>query len=189
MRSLTLILVLVLGGQYCMAQTACPSKKDTILPGMLEDIVPIDASQIGLKTYFMDADFQVVKKEADAVYRFQIPEYGQKGSELLVPKLGKAQSWSPLIKPGMEKLNGEVIYRKGRSVYHVTFQKGVLSSVTREHAFDGNYISYTNLGSLFEENPKWIRTEYYDWEGQVGKIEYWYDCGGEITLQRWKKYY
>lgn len=189
MRYLTLLLAITLIAGSAGAQEACPSKKDTILPGMLEDLVPIDVSKVGLKTYFMDADFRVVEKEAEATYRFQIPEYGQQGSDLLVPKLGKARSWSPLIKPGMEKLDGEVIYRKGRSVYHVSFQKGMLSSITREHALDGNYISYINLASLFEENPKWIRKEYYDAEGQVGRIEYWYDCGGEITQQSWKKYY
>lgn len=159
------------------------------MPGMLEDIASIDTKQVGLKTYFMDADFRIVAKEADAAYRFQVPEYNQKGSELLVPKLGKASSWSPMIKPGMEKLNGEVIYRKGRSKFHVAFQNGVLTTVTREHAVNGNHISFTDLRSLFEENPKWIRTEYYNIEGQVGEIEYWFDCGGEIKQQRWKKYY
>jgi hypothetical protein len=189
MRYTTILLLLYLGGHTAFGQEGCPTKKDTILPGMLEDLIPIDRSLVGLRTYFMDADFQIVSKEADAVYRFQIPEYRQQGSELLVPKLGKAASWSPLIKPGMEKLHGEVIYRKGRSIYHVTFLHGMLASVTREHALDGNYISSTNYATLFDENPTWIRTEYYDWEGQVGKITYWYECGGQIMQQSWKKYY
>lgn len=189
MHYLSSLLLILIVGHSANAQESCPSKRDTLMPGMLEDLIPIDTKQIGLRTYFMDAEFRIIKKETDAAYRFQIPEYHQQGSELLVPKLGKASSWSPMIKPGMEKLHGEVIYRKGRSVYHVTFQQGALTSITREHALDGNHISYTDLGTLFDENPKWIRTEYYDLEGQVGTIEYWYDCGGKITQQRWKKYY
>ncbi|OFZ56175.1 MAG: hypothetical protein A3D92_20590 [Bacteroidetes bacterium RIFCSPHIGHO2_02_FULL_44_7] len=171
------------------AQESCPDKRDTILPGMLEDICPIDPTKIGFKTYFLDANFKVTTKEVKKVYAFQIPEYNHAGSEFFLPKFGKAIRNNPNMKPGVKELTGEVVYRSKGAYFHVNFQKGVLISISRIGAGAEIVQSSTDLGLLLAEPPNWIRKEMFNPQGQVHHVEYWYYCGDALAQGKWKKYY
>lgn len=171
------------------AQETCPTKQDTILPGMLEDFCPIDPSKIGFETYFLDADFKVTTKEEKKAYSFQIPEYNNMGSEFFLPKFGKAIRNSPTMKPGVKELTGEVVYRSKGAYFHVNFQKGILITISRVGAGAEIVQSSTDLGLLLAATPNWIRKEMYNPQGQVHHIEYWYYCGDELVQGNWKKYY
>ncbi len=190
MKTILSLTLLLFTGNLLVAQETCPSRKDTIYPGMLEEICPIDASKISLVTCYMDKRFKVTADQEKAVYTFKIPQYENSGSKFLIPKLGKALSHSPMLNNVTEgELDGELIYRAKGSYFHLTFNKGILWAISKEGAVRGHWQSYTDLGLLFADSPRWIRSENYDLQGRVKSITYWYYCGDAVTMQDWKKYY
>lgn len=171
------------------SQDACPSKKSTVLPGMLEELCPIDTNLIGTKEYYLDKKLKMTADAEKAVYRFSAPTYSNQDIKGVLPKFGKAKSHSPhidKIKDGI--IHGEVIYRAKGSFWHVTFNHGRLMSISQEGAIAEHWQSYTDLSRFDGKDAKWIRKEIYNHEGNISKIQYWYSCDEEIKIGKWKKY-
>lgn len=188
MKKLLVIFILTIGfSSY--SQEECPSKKTVILPGMLEEICPIDTSLIGSKEFYLDKKMKLTSKVDRAVYRFTVPTYSNQDIKGLIPKFGKAKSHSPHIdniKDGL--IHGEVIYKAKGSFWHVSFSHGKLMSLSQEGAIAEHWQSYTDLSSFNSKDPKWIRKEIFNHDGHISKIQYWYACDQEIKKGKWKKY-
>lgn len=169
------------------AQSVCPSKKDTITPGMLETMFPIDNSLINYKTYYLDKDYKSTKNPAKYRYKYLVPEYNGSGASLFKLRLSKIRGHCPKINNLNDSLiDGELIYRAKGSYFHLSFNKGVLWGISEEGRRYEEWRSYTDLSLLFGESPKWIRKEIYDLDGMVESIVYWYSCGDEVKMQSWK---
>lgn len=186
---LPLIIALICLPMMAYNQNACPSKKSIVLPGMLEELCPIDTNLIGMKEYYLDKKLKMTSNEDNAVYRFTAPTYSNNTIKGVLPKFGKAKSHSPHIdniEDGV--IHGEVIYRAKGSFWHVTFNHGKLMSISQEGAIAEHWQSYTDVSSFQNKDAKWIRKEIYDREGNISKIQYWYSCDKELKKGKWKKY-
>lgn len=180
--SLSLFLILTAHGQE-----ECPAKKDTVTPGLLETLFPVNKDLISYKTYYVDKKYKVTNKPKKYAYKFMVPEYNNTGAKFFDVKLGKSLDHCPMISSVNDSLlHGELIYHANGSYYHLSFNNGVLWSISEEVAINERWKSYTDLSPLFQENPKWIRKEHYDLDGNAKYTSYWFYCNDQITVKKWE---